>query len=550
MFQRIAGLGFALSLVFTGAAVSPAKAFEKEVRSEPTSTVLIESAASADAGKKQEEVAATSAPQPGGAFSFIPLNSNVEVVSVDASEEEVITPQIAQIGDEREAAPSSTETEAVSSEAANNVIAFPRKRYAKAPSGAELVLAGHPAKKAAHDPRSGRLVKDASIFNGYWERLRRQRVADQEKRALEKPEENVPSLPSTSVEVKPASKAEAPTAHPNSPPNQAETDSANFERDVLRENKLSIEREGEALENTEEPTSPGLSVELREEVVEIEEPTSSPAQESEPPRSVQEEPDSNLENTLPADESDIDTDPLESIQEAETEEDAPQEVFASLGFSKIGSDNAADSTTFDVGIGYSQNDFGVETILKTPVSGGETAVDVELTAPLSERTSVSLKAEDLLSQGSTTLEARANIQALPNLILSPGFKKESAAPLRYNLGAALQIEKNLGLALEVGDLAATPVFDFEATFVQDQYEVVARANDLFAAETRTFNLETAIQIAKWAKVNVKLESIFEHPVLGTGLELQVESSTRLKLSINDTFGSQTYNFNIRHMFDL
>ena len=183
MLKKIAGLGLALGLTFTGAAASPVKAFE-EVRAERTSTVLTENAASADAGKKENKEVAPVAPLE-GAFSFVPLSGSAEAASADASEKEEVVAQ---------ATPQALggESEAAAPAAANNIVPFKRvRRHSQAPPGA-LVVAGRPAmKEVAHDPRSERLKNshvDISVHDEFWERLRQQRVAEQEKGAQQQEE--------------------------------------------------------------------------------------------------------------------------------------------------------------------------------------------------------------------------------------------------------------------------------------------------------------------------------------------------------------------------
>ena len=256
--------------------------------------------------------------------------------------------------------------------------------------------------------------------------------------------------------------------------------------------------------------------------------------------------DADLEETIPADSSEIDDEPLESVEEVE--EGGPPEISTSLGFTGISGEDA----TFDVGVGFVQNNFGVETIIKTPVGGGEeaeTAVDVETVLPLSETTSVSLKAEDLLSDGST-ITASADVQVLPNLIVSPGIEKSSDEALKTNLSAALQATETLALAFDIENIAAEPVFNIESNLALGEHEVIARIKDVSAVEARTFDLEGSFQIVEGARARVKLESIFNSPVVGFGTDIQLTRSTELNVGVNDAFGSQTYDAKIKYTFGL
>ncbi len=675
MLRKIAGLGLALGLAFTGAAVSPVKAVEEEVRSERISPVLTENAASADAGKKEKEVAPVAPLE--GAFSFVPFSGNTEAASADASEEK--KEEVAQ------SAPQALggESEAAAPAAMNNCVPFKRVRcHSNAPPGAEPVVAGRPAaQNVAHDPRSERLVGrgvDTSSLDKAWKRIHQgadinmSPLNDYWKR---RQEEIAP--PPTSSEVTPLPKVET-EAQPHAPPegnNQAEIDSAPSNRERVGIEKTSTDVEGGA-QNQEEPASPAIEVELDEEVIEIpEEPTSSSVQnesesvqiqaqeeptktgsdsvtegdnltdedaqveasesvveenvvqtqeesvdeasggnaglednvstnesgnaeslesqenlevqeisneasesgkadadleetipadesnigaddglESQENLGVQETPnneapgdgnlDADLEETIPADESEIDDEPLESVEEVE--EGGPPEISTSLGFTGVGDEE--ETPTFDVGVGFVQDDFGVETIIKTPVGGGETAVDAEVTLPFSEITSVSLKAEDLLSEGST-ITASADIQVLPNLIVSPGIEKSSDEALKTNLSAALQATENLALAFDIENVAAEPVFNIESNLVLGEHEVVARIKDVSKA-ARTFDLEGSIQVVEWARARVKFESIFSSPVVGLGADLQLTRSTELNVGVNDAFGSQTYDAKIKYTFGL
>ena len=642
MLRKLAGLGLALGLAFTGAAVSPVSALEEEVRSERTSTVLLD-AASADAGKK-EEVAEVAPLE--GAFSFVSLNSNVEVASADASKHEEVVAQ---------ATPHALdgESEAAAPVAANNVVPFERvRRHSDAPPGV-LVVAGRPAEQeVAQDPRSGQLKNsrvDISVHDDFWEKLRRERIAEAEKRALNQEE---PALSSTSSEVTPAPQVEETAAQPNAPPSQegdqAETDSAESNREMVGvKNEPSTEVEGEA-QNQEEPASPEIEVEPGEEVIEIqEEPTSSPNLESEPVQTqeTQEElnktgsdsateqggntvdegaqveapeatedqkvnlevqetsknealedgnssadseetptdesadsavealesvetenlgaqeapsnevsgdgnPDADLIETIPADSSKNGADDsLESVEEEIVEGGLP-EISTSIGVTGVGDEEGV--TMLETGVGFAQDDVSIVAIVKTPVGGGEedeTAVDVETTLPLSEMTSISLSAEDLLSD-SSTIKASLDILPLKGVVISPGVEKVSNEALKYNLSAALQATENLALAFDIEGVAAEPVFNFESNLVLGEHEVVARVNDVSAANARTFDLEGSFQVIEWAKARVKFESIFDSPIVGFGSDIQLNRSTELNVSVNDAFGSQTYDVKIKYTFGL
>ena len=239
----------------------------------------------------------------------------------------------------------------------------------------------------------------------------------------------------------------------------------------------------------------------------------------------------------------------ESVEEEVLEGGLP-EISTSIGFTGVGDEE--ETPTFDVGVGFVQDNFGVETTIKTPVGGGEedeTAVDVETVLPLSETTSFSLSAEDLLSEGST-IKASADIQALPNLVVSPGIEKSSDEALKYNLSAALQATETLALAFDIEDVAAEPVFNVEGNLALGEHEVIARVSDVSAVEVRTFDLEGSFRIVEWAKARVTLESIFDGPVVGFGTDVQLNRSTELSIGVNDAFGSQTYDFSIKHTFGL
>ena len=500
MFGKILGL----SLAIAGLATAPAIAEQREVvegqSPEATSTLLVsEEIVSADADTtKNEEVAAQPAPLE-GAFSFIPLN-HVEAASADASQEEEI-PQ------------------ALAAES-NNIVRFKRIK--------EPVLAqvGRPTvQKTAHVPgeRLASHQADTSVLDGYWEKLRQERAAAIDKEKKEEAKEDA-SSENPSEEVMAIPKVLEPAVQPNPPPEPT-----------------TGEGEQEALEPVEE----NLGVE--------EIPTNS--QESEGNA------DFDLEQTVPADESDIEEDdPLESVEEAE-EGDAPSEVSVSAGVTNVGGEE--DAPTLEMGVGYAEGGFGVEVTTKSPLEvkegeSGATAVDAELTASVSNSTQISLEAEDLLAENGTTLSARVDIQATSNLVVSPEVEYStgiaadgtSTSNAKFNFGAALQVTNDLGFALELEDLASKPVFKAEGNFVREGYEVIARVNDLTSSSARTFDLEAAVQVAEWTRAQISAEDIFGATLVGTGLELQLDSSTKLNLGADDVFGSPSYEFQLEHTFQL
>ena len=169
--------------------------------------------------------------------------------------------------------------------------------------------------------------------------------------------------------------------------------------------------------------------------------------------------------------------------------------------------------------------------------------------PLSETTSLSLSAEDLLSDGST-IKASLDVLALDSLVVSPGVEKSSNEALKYNLSAALQATESLALVFDIEDIVAEPVFNVESNLTLGEHEVVARVKDVSAVEARTFDLEGSFQVIEWAKARVKFESIFDNPVVGFGTDIQLNRSTELNVGVNDAFGSQTYDMKLKYTFGL
>ena len=499
MFGKILGLGFGLSLAFAGLATAPAIAEQKEViegqSPEATSTLLAsEEIVSADADTtKNEEVAAQPASLE-GAFSFIPLN-HVEAASADASNQEEEAPQ------------------ALAAES-NTIVRFKRMK--------EPVLAqvGRPTvEKSAPLLSNERILKsrqaDISAYDDFWEKNKKKEEVNQEDTSSISSSEEVIAVP----------KAEAPTEQPNPPPQDTPQDTMGESEQA--ETLESVE-ETKGNNQDQQPEEEGETSELLEEIV-------------------------------PADESEVDSDPLESIQEAQ-EGDAPSEVSVSAGVTNVGGEE--DAPTFETGVGYAEGGFGVEVTTKSPLEvkegeSGATAVDAELTAPVSDLTSISLEAEDLLAENGTVLKARADIQATSALIVSPGVEHSTdvntdGAPtsdVQFNIGAALQATDTLGFALELEDLASKPVFKVEGNFVQEGYEVIARVNDL-TSNLRTFDLEAAVQIVRWTRAQISAEDIFGATLVGTGLELQLDSSIKLNLGADDVFGSPSYEFQLEHTFRL
>ena len=535
-------LSLSVGLAVAGASVSPAMAQSvEEVRPERVSVLSQEDGIGTDANK-----VAQAAPELEGAFSFQPL-SQTEAASADASQDPSTEPSGTVEAAETTSDESSDFAGAVSAEAdmglvpRNNIVsASGLKRMSKAPPGAVrrpvAVMAGatsipRPSAEGL-TPREAQRLKS---FDDFW--LRNENKTDAGTLRTQEKEPETPAAVEEQEEIE-----ETPSVPENEVDMEANTQQEKNPSASIEENSEAAEVEQQTEEITEEETvSPSDTEQTDVEIEETEEekPSTSPETSNE---------EGALENQEPAPpeievlEDEIgEDDPLESIEEAEETGETPPELSISGGFTGIGGE-----TNLEAAVGFVENDFAFEATSQTPVGGGETALGLEATLPLSDTTSLRVAAGDVSSETDTSLEAELSVQALQNLDVSVGLSDENrTSSPQINAGAVFTVLEGLELALGIDDIATEKVVDFETKFVRDKYELLARANNITGAPT--FDIEASVQLNPIVTVGASIENLVE-PIVDSSLEIKLDSYT-LDFGVNDAFRDSSFDVQLRRTFD-